>query len=257
MSRLLTTELRKLLPYRTFWIILLLYAALLVLFLYSSSAIQINGQKFGPDFYRFPGIWLRLTYIASYFNLLLGILMITLITDEYAFRTFRQQVIDGLFRRDLVAGKFLVVLLIGMVCTAFVALTGLAFGLLYNSPLKPALVLQQAMHLAYYLVQALGYMSLAMLLAFLIRKNGLAILGFLLYTVVLEPALQWRLADTSDQYLPMKVFSSLTPSPAQEVLDSLAGPTLKLSPQEAVIPALLYIAAFYLLSLALLKIRDL
>lgn len=257
MTSLLTTELRKLLPYRTFWIILLLYAVLLVLFMYSSSAIRLNGQQLGDDFYRFPGIWMRLTYIASYFNLLLGILMITLITDEYAFRTFRQQVIDGLFRSDLVAAKFLVVAFIALVCTAFVGLTGLGFGLSYTQAVDPALVLRQAMHLAYYLVQALGYMSLAVLVSFLIKKNGLAILLFLLYTVVLEPLVHWRLDDALDQYLPMKVFSSLTPTPGQEVLDSLTGPTLELSPQQAVLPALGYIACFYLLSLLLLKARDL
>jgi ABC-2 type transport system permease protein len=257
MTQLLTTELRKLLPYRTFWIILLLYGALLVLFMYSSSAVEINGQKFGPDFYRFPGIWMRLTYIASYFNLLLGILMVTLITDEYSFRTFRQQVIDGLFRNDLVTGKFLVVALIGTVCTVFVALTGLFFGITNTPAVSPALILREAMHLVYYLVQALGYMSLAVLLSFLIKKNGLAILVFLLYSVVLEPLLQWRLDDAIDQYFPVKVFSSLTPTPAQEVLDSLAGPTLKLAPPQAVIPALIYIGGFYLLTLVLLKLRDL
>jgi ABC-2 type transport system permease protein len=257
MTSLLTTELRKLLPYRTFWIILLLYAVLLVLFMYSSSAVQINGQQFGPDFYRFPGIWMRLTYIASYFNLLLGILMITLITDEYAFRTFRQQVIDGLFRSDLVAAKFLMVVLIATVCTAFVTLTGLGFGITYTQAVTPALALKQAMHLVYYLVQALGYMSLAVFVSFLIKKNGLAILLFLLYTVVLEPLAHWRIDDAIDQYFPMKVFSSLTPTPGQQVLDTLTGPTLELSPQQAVLPALGYIAAFYFLSLLLLKRRDL
>jgi ABC-2 type transport system permease protein len=200
---------------------------------------------------------MRLTYIASYFNLLLGILMITLITDEYAFRTFRQQVIDGLFRRDLVAGKFMVVALLALLCTAFVALTGLVFGITHTPSVSPALVLKEAMHLVYYLVQALGYMSLAVFISFLIKKNGLAILVFLLYTIVLEPLAQWRLADTTDQYFPMKVFSSLTPTPGQEVLDSLTGLTLKLTPQQAVLPALIYIGALYLLSLALLKMRDL
>lgn len=257
MTSLLTTELRKLLPYRTFWIILSLYGALLVLFMYSSSSITINGQQFGTEMYRFPGIWMRLTYIASYFNLLLGILMITLITDEYTFRTFRQQVIDGLFRRDLVLAKGLVALLIGSVCTVFVALTGLSFGLSYSPVWTPALLAQDAMHLVYYLVQALGYMAIAVFFSFLIRKNGLAILTFLLYTKVLEPLIHWRLDDEWDKYLPMKVYSSLTPTPGQELLDSLTGPTIALSPQQAVLPALIYIGLFYLLSLGLLKMRDL
>lgn len=257
MSSLLTTELRKLLPYRTFWIILVLYAALLVLFTYASSSIQINGQKFGEEIYRFPGIWARLTYIASYFNLLLGILLITLITDEYTFRTFRQQVIDGLFRNDLVSAKFLVVVLIGAVCTLFVGLTGLFFGLAHTPSVEASQIGKGAMHLVYYLVQAIGYMALAVFLGFLIKRNGLAILVFLLYALVLERLAQWRLSDDLDKYLPMKVFSSLTPMPGQEVLDSLTGPSVSLSPQQAILPALLCIAAFYLLSFLLLKARDL
>lgn len=257
MMALFKIELRKLLPYRTFWIILLLYAALLVLFMYSSSYITINGRQFGAEMYRFPGIWMRLTYIASYFNLLLGILMITLVTDEYSFRTFRQQVIDGLLRRDLVLAKALVALWIAAGCTLFVALTGLFFGITYSASWTLALMLQQTMHLVYYLIQALGYMAIAVLFSFGIRKNGLAILAFLLYTKVLEPLLHWRLPDETDKYLPMKVLSSLTPTPGQEILDSLTGPTLVLSPQQAVVPTLLYIAGFYLLALGLLQARDL
>ncbi|HEY4652281.1 MAG TPA: ABC transporter permease, partial [Pontibacter sp.] len=79
---LLRTELRKILPYRTFWIILAVYALLMLLILYTSSSVQINGKALGNETYQFPALWMRLTYVAHFFNLLLGILVIVLVTDE-------------------------------------------------------------------------------------------------------------------------------------------------------------------------------
>src|SRR6476620_12364350 len=98
MLTLFRTELRKILPYRTVWVILGIFVGLLFLIIRSGSSITINGQMAGTSLYKFPDLWQKLTYIASYFNLLLGILVIILITDEYSFRTLRQQIIDGYFR---------------------------------------------------------------------------------------------------------------------------------------------------------------
>ena len=257
MTNLLQIELRKLLPYRTFWVILLLYSGFLLLFAYASSHITINGQQAGSDIYQFPGIWMKLAYVASYFNLLLGILLIILITDEYSFRTFRQHVIDGLFRADLVAGKYLVLVLVGVIATMILTLIGLGFGMAYNPNSSLEAIFSGGMHLIYYLVQALGYMSIAVFFGFLIRKNGLAIISFLIYTKVVEPLIHWRIDDNLDKYLPMKVFSGLTPMPGQEVLDSLTGPTIALNPPQAILPALLYIGFFYTLTFLVLKLRDL
>lgn len=257
MSKLLQIEIQKLWPYRTFWVILLLYSGFLLLFAYASSHITISGQQSGAQIYQFPGIWMKLSYVASYFNLLLGILLIILITDEYAFRTFRQHVIDGLFRSDLVAGKYLVVLLVGLIATIVLTLIGLGFGIVYNQNITPGQLFSGSLHVVYYLVQAIGYMSIAVFFGFLIRKNGLAIISFLGYTKVVEPLIHWRLDDKIDQYFPMKVLSSLTPMPGQEVLDSLTGPTIALSPQQAILPALIYIGLFYVLAFLILKVKDL
>lgn len=257
MAPLLVTELRKIVPYRTFWSILLIYLGLLLLFVYVGSKIEINGQSAGSELYNFPGIWLKLTYIASYFNLLLGILLIILITDEYSFRTLRQQVIDGWFKHDIIQAKLLVITLIAAIGTLVLLFIGLFFGFTYSQPANASLVLQDIRYLAFYLVQAVAYMSLAMLVAFLIRKNGLAIIAFLVYAKIIEPIIHLRLPDEVDQYFPMKVLSSLTPMPGRGMLDSLTGPTLALTPNEAVLPALGYIGIFTILAYLVLKYRDL
>lgn len=257
MTSLLRTELRKILPYRTFWVILGIFVVLLFLIVRGSSSIEINGQKAGTSLYNFPDIWMKLTYIASYFNLLLGILVIILVTDEFSFRTLRQQLIDGYFRADVIAAKVLVMVLIAVFATVVVAGLGFGFGYAYTQELTSQKVTGNMMYLVYYFVQALGYMSLALFFGFLIRKNGLAIIAFLIFSKVVEPLLRYPISDDLDKFFPMKTFSSLTPMPGQDLLDSAFGTTVELAPETAVLPAILYIALFTGLSYLLLKVRDL
>lgn len=254
---LLRIELHKILPYRTVWVILAGFAILLTLFLYASSQITVNGQQLGESMYRLPEFWQRLTYIASFFSLLFSILVIVLVTDEYAYRTLRQQVIDGLSRADVVSAKLYSILCFAAAGTFFLLLLGLYFGLLYSTDHSTKAIFGQLDALLYYFVQTVGYMSLAMLFAFLIKKSGLAIVGFIAYSIIIEPLIQLRLPDAVDKYLPMKVMGSLTPRPIQEVLDQVTTPTELLSPGWAALMTVVYIALFWLLSYYLLKLRDL
>jgi ABC-2 type transport system permease protein len=254
---LLRIEFHKLFPYRTFWVILGIYVLLLVVLVYASSTIVINGESLGTATYQFPAIWSRLTYIASYFNLLLGILMIVLVTDEYSFRTMRQQVIDGLSRAELVLAKLYVAVAVAVVATLFLFVLGLYFGLLYSTDKSTAAMFSQVDFLSYYFVQAVAYMALAMLFAFFIRKSGLSIIAFIAYAKIIEPVIHFNINDQWDKYMPMKVLSSLTPMPGQELLDQLTTPTGLLSPQWATLPALFYTALFLAGSYATLKFRDL
>lgn len=254
---LLRTELRKVSPYRTFWIIIAIYVLLLFLIVYASSNVVINGQALGSPTYQFPEIWNRLAYIASFFNLLLGILVIVLVTDEFSFRTIRQQIIDGLSRFEFIQAKFYVILALAAFSTLYILMVGLYFGLTHSSNTSANAVFGQLDHLLYFFLQAVAYMSLALLFAFIIRKSGLAIIAFIAYTKVVEPIIHFSLADTIDQYFPMKVTSSLTPLPGQEMLDQITSATILLSQQWAGLVTLAYIVLFLGISYAILKLRDL
>jgi ABC-2 type transport system permease protein len=257
MLTLLRTEFRKILPYRTVWVILGIFSVLLFLIIRGSSSFMINGKQMGSTLYQFPDLWQKLTYIASYFNLLLGILIIILVTDEYSFRTLRQQIIDGYFRSDIIASKLLVVVSVAIFSTVVLTGLGLFFGLAYAQNVSVEQVYGNMMYLVYYFVQAIGYMALAMFFAFLIRKNGLAIIGYLVFALLLEPIARYPLDDELDKFFPIKVLKSLSPTPGQDLLDSAFGATVVLSPQQAVIPAVAYILLFAGLSYMLLKVRDL
>lgn len=255
--KLLRIELHKLLPYRTVWFILAIFAALMLLILYASSNVTINGQELGNNMYKLPGFWQTLTYTASFFHLLFGILVIVLVTDEFQFRTFRQQVIDGLSRMELVLAKFYVILGFATFGTLYIVLLGLYFGLLYSPNPSLSDVFSQLDAVAYYFVQAVAYMALAMLFAVAIRKSGLAIIAFVAYAQVVEPLVHFRLADSIDKYMPVKAIKSLTPMPGQNVLDQLTTPTELLAQPHAALLAIVYTLLLLLASYALLNLRDL
>lgn len=254
---LLRIELHKLIPYRTVWVILAIYAALMLLVLYSSSNVTINGQALGSQMYKLPGFWQTLSYAASFFNLLFGILVIVIITDEFTFRTFRQQVIDGLSRAELVLAKFYVILGLGALSTLFLLLLGLFFGLQHTANINANAVFAKMDALAYYFVQAIGYMVLALVFAILIKRSGLAIIAFIAYAQVIEPLIHFRLPDAYDKYMPVKVLKSLTPMPGQGLLDQMTTPTEQLTQQQAALFAIGYIGLLLLIAYTILNKRDL
>ncbi|MCC9166176.1 ABC transporter permease subunit [Pontibacter harenae] len=254
---LLRIEFRKILPYKTVWVILAIYVVLMVLVLNASSGITINGRQLGADAFQLPGVWQRLSFLASFFNLLLGILIIVLVSDEYSFRTLRQQVIDGLSRVEIVLAKFYVILAVAAFSTIFLLLLGLYFSLLYSTDHSVDAFFSQIDHLSYYFVQAVAYMALAMLFAFLIKKSGLAIIAFIAYAKIVEPLVHLRIPDTVDKYMPMKALGSLTPMPGQDLIDQFTTPTEQLTPPWAAVAGLFYIGLFLFLSYSLLKVRDL
>ncbi|ALI98215.1 ABC transporter permease [Rufibacter tibetensis] len=257
MTSLLRIELRKILPYSTFWVLLLLQCSLLFIFFYARGNVMVNGKMAGAELYQFPKLWMHLTYVSSFLNLIPGILIIILVSDEYAFRTLRQQIIDGFSRANVVQSKSAVILLLACVLAVYVFILGLGFGLYHRTGEGTSSVLTDAQFVLYYLVQLIGYMALAMLIAFLLRKTGLAILVFMAYTLVIERLIHWQTPDTLDKYFPMKVLGSLTPSPHSEVEQLMLGITDSLTALQALIPAMLYVGLFCFLSYQLLRTRDL
>ncbi|GAB2942758.1 hypothetical protein GCM10027048_04260 [Hymenobacter coalescens] len=255
---MLKTELRKLLPYRTAWVILLLFTALLAATVAGAGGVSVNGSQLGLALYALPGLWTNLVYIAGYFSLLPAFLLIMLITDEFQYRTLRQQVIDGASREQLVFDKLQVGLLLTAWCVVSVLAVGLFFGLTRAPGAEAGQVLAAAPRpLLLYAAQLTGYLALAALLAVLIRKSTPAIVALLLYVWVVERLIRYFLPDAIDRFLPVKALDILTPSPFAQTLDTVLGPSGALLPGEAVPVALGYAALFWLLSVLLLRTRDL
>ncbi|MDZ4847434.1 MAG: ABC transporter permease [Chitinophagales bacterium] len=211
MLRLLRIEFLKVKTYKTFWAFLGIYALLILLF--SGAANKMNPAA-NPAFslFSFPEVWHNLAYMASYLNILLGILVILLISNEFTFKTFRQNVVDGLSRDEAVTAKFLFIKAIALGCILFLFIYGLIRGLTAGGFDFIGQIFEQVHFLLRLFVQIAGYMGIAAVLAFLIRRAALAIVAYLIYVIALERLLRFRIPDEIERYLPMHVLDALVPS---------------------------------------------
>jgi hypothetical protein len=214
MKSIFLNEITKSWSYRAFRIIILLHFILFFLVVLVTSRLDITIPGFSTDYlYQFPNIWEFFPWVASWFNLLLAILIIVMTGNEYAFRTFRQHVIDGLSRTDLLAGKGFLIGAIAIYSMLMVLVFSLLFGFIFTPNLTTALLFENLHVILVYLIQALAYMSAGFLLAILFRNTALAIILFILYRLVIEPVFRLFFPPEARLYFPMKVISNLTPVP--------------------------------------------
>ena len=106
MIDLLKIEYYKVKNYNTFWVILAIYAALVPLTFLGIGQIDFPFFPSKETLFGFPTIWGFLTWIASWWNILLGVLIVVLVCNDIAFKTQRQNVIDGMSRKQYIFGKF-------------------------------------------------------------------------------------------------------------------------------------------------------
>ena len=96
-----------------------------------------------------------------------------------------------------------------LICTTYLFIVGSLFGFVsggdgsFTTDIK---------YLFVYFLQALGYMSVGLIIAVLIRSSAMSIIIFI-FSIFAEWILRLPIPDVIDQYFPMKIISNLTPFP--------------------------------------------
>ncbi|MBI5219976.1 MAG: ABC transporter permease [Bacteroidia bacterium] len=274
-KKLLKLEFIKHFAYTNFWVLTGLWAGLyfLVVLIVSLMNINIPGLESKP-YLQFPSVWTTFTWIASWFNLLLAIIIIVSVGNEFSYKTFRSQVINGLSRNELILGKSLFILLIAITCTLFVFILTLIFGIIYTNFGSETSVFNKSWLLPVYFIQAIGYMTIGMLIAIIIKNTALSIVSFILYFFPVEVIIRNIFPDTIGQFFPMKIISNLTPLPdmfhiapaSSQMYTSINGqqmamqatpPVPELAICIAVTVAIIYIIAFITSSTIIVNKRNL
>ncbi|MBP8248491.1 MAG: ABC transporter permease, partial [Chitinophagales bacterium] len=136
MIRLLKIELLKLVPYRTFKILFAIYLLLMTLVLLVGKNLGGSGDEglTSANVLGFPNIWNYYTLYACYFNIILAILVIFVTCNEFTYRTLRQNIIDGLTRQEAVIGKITLIVLLSIITTIILIISGLVAGNIYSLP---------------------------------------------------------------------------------------------------------------------------
>ncbi|MBL1279943.1 MAG: ABC transporter permease [Fluviicola sp.] len=260
MIHLLKIEYSKLRHYSTFWVMLIIYAVMVPLAIFGFAQLERPPLLNGSDKLHFPHTWNFVTYVASIFNMLLGILVVLIVTNDFNFRTFKQNIIDGLSRGQVITAKFLIVFVLALVVALYTILMALFFGFLYSDEIVS--VFENFYFVGIYFIQTLGYFTLAFLLAILLKKPALSIVIYAIL-FVFKFIFYFVLGAIGSQFIPMNIFADLTPFPIlQEQIAMLEGPqaegfALIISQPIRTAVAIGYIIIFIILSRVILKKRDL
>lgn len=223
MLHLLKIEWLKLKNYRTFWVLAILYAisnygvAYLAYQIYLDITEDFTTRGVGrailgdPPF-DFPAIWLTVSWWCGFLLFIPGLMVIISVTNEFSYKTHRQNIVDGWSRMQFISVKLGLVFIISVIATLIVAITASIMGLQGGS----AFSFDQAEYLFYFFLQTISYCSVALLLSLLIKRSGLTIGVFFLYVFLLENAFGAWLSykfDDLGKYLPLNSTDSLIPFP--------------------------------------------
>jgi hypothetical protein len=135
------------------------------------------GALAGSAPYDFEQVWQTTSYVSGCLLLLPGLLLIILMTNEFTYKTHRQNIIDGWSRQQFIDVKLMLVLVLTSMATLMVIITALIFGFSSGTSFS----LEHFESVGYFFLKALSYNMIAMLMATLIRKTGFAIGVFVVY----------------------------------------------------------------------------
>ena len=184
MLRLLQIEIAKILPYKAFRRLIIVFLIGFIAMPWSLETIPIfrNFQQL----FEFPSIWFFYYFGSLMLSLALAIIIITITCNEYANRTWRQQVIDGMSRNELVVGKILLMATIAMVLTTIFALNGFVAGYSNSFEIVRADILSKSGYILGYFLHIFGVMAFAFFISNLLRRTGFSIFLFLAWLFPLE-----------------------------------------------------------------------
>jgi ABC-2 type transport system permease protein len=131
--------------------------------------------------YNFDMTWHTTSYAIGCTLLLPAMLLAILVTNEYGYKTHRQNIIDGVTRQQFINVKLMMALIFALTATVLVFLTALVFGLLSGTSFS----FHGIANVGYFFLKALTYNLFAVLISVLVKRTGFAI-GLLLIYLVAE-----------------------------------------------------------------------
>jgi ABC-2 family transporter len=163
-----------------------------------------------------PEAWHTITYASSIFVFIPAVVVIMFITNEYSYKTSRQNIIDGWSRAQFMLAKMINVFLVSLTVTILCLAVTLIIGL-NNKNLTTANKWDQSYYILLFGLQTFYQLSIAFLIGFLIRKAFIALGVFLFYYMILENVLVglgYFYKIYSYKFLPLEVSDRLIPPPA-------------------------------------------
>ncbi len=229
MLRLLNIEFHKLKHNRASRVLTIIYFALLTsIALIAAIKFDIGPVQFHlaeQGIFNFPYIWHFSTFMASIFKFFLLLVIVSMMANEYSNRTLKQNLIDGLSKKEFILSKFYTVVVFAAISTLFVFVVSMILGLVYSDYNEVAIIFSDMEYLFAFFIKLVGFFSFGLFFGILVKRSAFAV-GALLVWFFIESIFKgflfWKFRDlesTSDkvnqimQFLPLESMSNLIKEP--------------------------------------------
>jgi len=185
MFRLLNIEFHKLKHNRASRVLTIIYFALL------TSIALIAAVKFdiGPiefhladqGIFNFPYIWHFNTFMASIFKFFLLLVIVSMMANEYSNKTLKQNLIDGLSKKEFILSKFYTVIVFAAISTLFVFVVSMILGLTYSDYNEMSIIFSDLDYLLAFFVKLIGFFSLGLFMGILVKRSAFAVGAILVW----------------------------------------------------------------------------
>ncbi|MCW1954194.1 MAG: ABC transporter permease subunit [Flavobacteriia bacterium] len=235
MKRLLQIELIKLWNNRASKVLIFGYFLLLTcIALVAAIKFDIGPIKFHlaeQGIFNFPYIWHFNTYIAALLKIFLAIIIVSMMANEYTYKTIKQNLIDGLSKKEFIVSKFLTVVLFSAISTLFVFVISLILGGIYSDYTEIGIVLSDLRFLVAYFIKLIGFFSFCLFVGILVKRSAFA-LGFLIIWQMVEGftrgMIRWKFFDAETTNTVMGFF------PLDAIANVLKEPLTRLNAVQSV-----------------------
>jgi ABC-type transport system involved in multi-copper enzyme maturation permease subunit len=275
MLRLLNIEYLKLKYNRASRILILIYFVLL------TSIALIAAVKFdiGPvqfhlaeqGIFNFPYIWHFNTFIAAIFKFFLLLVIVSMMANEYSNKTLKQNLIDGLSKKEFILSKFYTVIAMAALSTVFVFFVSLILGYIYSDFTEISIVFTDLEYLLAFFIKLTAFFSFGLFLGILVKRSAFAVGAMLVWSMVegfAKGMLFWQVKPQANDIMrifPLEAMSNLIKEPftrlgAVQTVAKQVGEDLSKDFSVQILDVFIVLgwtAVFIYLSFVLLKKRDL
>ncbi|MDA3906908.1 MAG: ABC transporter permease [Bacteroidales bacterium] len=228
MLRLLHIEFIKAFNFKALWYLFLIYILALGIILFGvetfiNDIIGEGGRNLPitlpkMSLYAFPLVWHNISYLAGFFKVFPAIMIIILVTNEYSYKTIKQQVISGLSRNELFFAKISLIFATSAIMGLLVGIFGFILGFLNTETIVFNVVIAKSQFILVYMLEVFAYGSFGFLIATLVKRSGFAIGVLLLWAYIAEPIIAYKLLGDWGDFLPLRSIGNLIRIPNSQLM---------------------------------------
>ncbi len=231
MLRLLNIEFHKLKHNRASKVLSIIYFGLLTsIALIAAIKFDIGPIKFhlaDQGIFNFPYIWHFNTYIAAILKFFLLLVIVSMMANEYSHKTLKQNLIDGLSKKEFILSKFYTVIAFAAISTVFVFFVSLILGYAYSDYNEFSIVFSDLEYLFAFFIKLVGFFSFGLFMGILVKRSAFAVGGIVVWFIaesIFKGYLFWQFknSDFSEvservngvmRFLPLESMSNLIKEP--------------------------------------------